>query len=281
MSCYLCKSNKSKERNGEVRDAPELKILECVSCGLVTLSSLEHIRKGHYENSGMHGETTQSMEEWLHETEADDQRRFEQLYSVLPNKKVLDFGCGNGGFLNKAKTLATEVLGIELEKRVQEYWHGQLKIVSDVKNTEGGVNLITAFHVVEHLPDPRAVLLSLANVLAHDGRIVIEVPSSDDALLMLYECDPFQKFTYWSNHLFLFNSSTLKTLALQAGLKVVAVQQYQRYPLSNHLHWLSQGKPGGHQKWSFLDSSNLNEAYANSLASIGKCDTLIAWLEKG
>ena len=64
------------------------------------------------------------------------------------------------------------------------------------------------------------------------------------------------------------------------GLRIVSIQQYQRYPLTNHLHWLSKGEPGGHQKWPFLDSSNLNEAYANSLASIGKCDTLIAWLEK-
>lgn len=259
---------------------PELKILECQDCGLVTLSSLEHIQAGHYENSGMHEETPKSMESWLRETELDDQRRFNLLRSVIPNKKVLDFGCGNGGFLNKAKNLATEVVGIELEKRVQEFWQGQLEIVPDLKNAEGGVSLITAFHVVEHLPDPRAILLNLANVLTTDGRMVIEVPSSDDALLMLYECDAFRKYTYWSNHLFLFNSSTLKTLALQAELQVVSIQQYQRYPLSNHLHWLSHGKPGGHEKWSFLDSSRLNEAYAASLASVGKCDTLIAWLEK-
>jgi hypothetical protein len=29
---------------------------------------------------------------------------------------------------------------------------------------------------------------------------------------------------------------------------------YQLYLLSNHLQWLSQGKPAGHQLWAFLDT---------------------------
>ena len=143
-----------------------------------------------------------------------------------------------------------------------------------------GYDLISAFHVIEHLPDPKEILKSLASMLAKNGRIVIEVPSSEDALLTLYESEDFQNFTYWSQHLFLFNPETLRQLAVQAGLRVVSIQQYQRYSLSNHLYWLSQGKPGGHKQWSFLDTPALNEAYKSSLASIGKCDTILAILEK-
>ena len=71
----------------------------------------------------------------------------------------------------------------------------------------------------------------------------------------------------------------MEMLAHQAGLRVVAVQHYQSYPLSNHLHWLSRGKPGGHQLWKFLDTLELTSAYANSLAALGKTDTSIAHLE--
>ena len=140
--------------------------------------------------------------------------------------------------------------------------------------------MITAFHVVEHLEDPRQTLRELMKKLNPQGRLVIEVPNSDEALLTLYENNNFQKFTYWSQHLFLFNFNTLTQLANQAGCSVVSVQQYQRYPLSNHLYWLSHGLPGGHKKFNFLDSDLLNQAYGNSLAAIGKCDTLIAYLEK-
>jgi hypothetical protein len=51
---------------------------------------------------------------------------------------------------------------------------------------------------------------------------------------------------HWSQHLFLFNTETLRLLADKAELRIVSIQQCQRYPRSNHLYWLSQGKPGGH-----------------------------------
>ena len=278
MKCYLCNSTKFNTRNGHVRDAPELKILECTDCGLVTLSSLEHIQSGFYEESGMHGVELMPMDAWLKMTDWDDQRRYDMLAPMLPNKKVLDFGCGAGGFLSKAQHLAESVAGIELEMRVQKHWENKLTIHPGVESAGVGYDLITAFHVVEHLPDLVAMLKILAAKLANTGRMVVEVPSSDDALLTLYDSESFQRFTYWNQHLFLFNSETLRVLCNKAGLRIVSIQQYQRYPLSNHLYWLSQGKPGGHQKWEFLDNPELNAAYSNTLASVGKCDTLIAHL---
>lgn len=130
----------------------------------------------------------------------------------------------------------------------------------------------------QHVPDPRATLSALAAKLRSGGRLVVEVPSAEDALLTLYDSDAFQHFTYWSQHLFLFNAETLRRVAIEAGLQVVSIQQFQRYPLSNHLFWLSRGLPGGHKCWSFLDTRSLTEAYGASLAAIGKCDTLIAYL---
>ena len=279
MNCYLCNSTSFTKRNGQVRDAPELQILQCDQCGLVTLSSLAHIQSGFYETSGMHGSEPVPMESWLKDTAWDDQRRIDTLRPLMVNTKLLDFGCGAGGFLSKAQPIARSVAGIELEQRVQGYWQGRINIHPDVESAGDGYDLITAFHVVEHLPDPVFMLQTLARLLAKNGRIVVEVPSSEDALLTLYNSSAFQRFTYWSQHLFLFNADTIRQLADQAGLRIIAIQQHQRYPLSNHLHWLSQGKPGGHQKWVFLDTPELRGAYANALAAIGKSDTLIAHLE--
>lgn len=279
MNCYLCNSTFFTQREGQVRDAPELKILACQQCGLVTLSSLDHIHAGFYEASGMHGSAPIPMETWLKETAWDDQRRVNMLDTLLPNRRVLDFGCGAGGFLHKAQSMAASVSGIELEERVRNHWREKIQIHPHVEAAAGKYDLVTAFHVVEHLPDPAGVLRALAGLLATHGRMVIEVPSSEDALLTLYDSSAFQRFTYWSQHLFLFNAETLRQLADRAGLRVVAIKQYQRYPLSNHLHWLSREKPGGHQQWGFLDTPELQSAYANALATMGKCDTLIAHLE--
>ncbi|MDK9713655.1 MAG: class I SAM-dependent methyltransferase [Sulfuritalea sp.] len=282
MSCYLCNSSQFRYRDGEVRDDLSLKIVECLNCGLVSLSSSNHIQTGHYESGGMHGESPASLESWLRETESDDSRRFELLKGAMTNKRVLDFGCGAAGFLRKAQTVSVFAAGVEPENRVRAHWKEQIRIHEDLSaaRTDGNFDLITAFHVIEHVPDPRAMLTQLADLLAESGRLVIEVPSADDALLTLYDSAAFQRFTYWSQHLFLFNPETMRQLASQAGLRVVAIRQMQRYPLSNHLHWLSKGKPGGHQQWAFLNTDALAEAYESALAALGKCDTIIAYLEK-
>ncbi|RXJ96280.1 methyltransferase, partial [Arcobacter sp. CECT 8989] len=100
--------------------------------------------------------------------------------------------------------------------------------------------------------------------------------NANDALLTIYKNLPFSEFTYWSCHLFLYTEHTLKILAKQCGLNVDFIKYIQRYPLSNHLYWLSNGKPGGDKEWgSFIDSTELTNAYEAQLSSIGATDTII------
>lgn len=279
MACYLCGGLSHHRRPGRVRDAEDLDILECDSCGLVFLSRT-HLHKGFYEQSGMHGGDPQPVDAWLRETDRDDERRYRYLIAAITNRDVLDFGCGVGGFLLKARSLARRVVGIELEERLRLHHNNANGL--DVYGALGEMvegecfDLIAAFHVIEHLEDPAGMLRLLATRLRTGGKIVIEVPSSADALLTLYENVPFSEFTYWSCHPYLFNASNLQLLAKRAGLKLEYVSHIQRYPLSNHLHWLARGLPGGHQAWSFMDSDELSRAYEARLASLGMTDTLIA-----
>jgi len=280
MKCYLCSGQSFTARKGAVRDSPALRILECDACGLVTLSSHEHIHAAHYAESGMHGAAVKPIDEWLHDCEPDDERRFQMLKSALTNGSILDFGCGAGGFLLKAKQLAARAWGVEPERRVRAHWGERLNLCATLADAGSDYDIVTAFHVVEHLTDPRSVLADLARCLNATGQLVIEVPSSEDALLTLYDSDAFQRFTYWSQHLYLFNAQTLRQLALQAGLRVTAIRQVQRYPLSNHLHWLSRARHGGHTRWSFIDTPALTEAYAAALGALGMCDTIVAFLAR-
>jgi len=285
MSCYLCGSSKSKKRPGSVRDNPKIDVLECIDCGLVYLSSSSHIQDGHYEDSGMHGGEALDVNAWLKSTEFDDRRRYDFVKERIVNKSLLDFGCGAAGFLDLAKKSAHSVSGVELEKALQpSFLQRDLEVFDDLsKAKQAGkkYDLITAFHVVEHLQDPRAILRQLSQLLAGDkGEIIIEVPNSDDVLLTLYENSDFRDFTYWSQHLFLFNSKTIAELIKQSGLVVKWIKHVQRYPLSNHLYWLAKGNPGGHQQWNFLNSISLDKEYESQLASIGKTDTIMVGASK-
>ncbi len=80
-----------------MRDRSELEIFECACCGLVFLSSFDHIKDGFYENSGMHSKNVPDVQASLKDTAWDDERRFQYLKQVLPNRRLLDFGCGAGG----------------------------------------------------------------------------------------------------------------------------------------------------------------------------------------
>jgi len=276
--CYLCGSQDYDLRDGKVRDDASLKILECKNCGLVFLSKSD-LSKNFYERSKMHGKHAIDANEWVRDSYSDDDRRIKYLKNVITNQDILDFGCGPGGFLLKARIKSRIAVGIELESRLQPHFQdNNLDVVQNLQDlpSHQKFDLITSFHVIEHLVDPADTLKQLSLHLRNGGRIIIEIPSSADALLTLYKNVPFSEFTYWSCHLFLFNASNLKLLAKKAGLKLKFVEHIQRYPLSNHLYWLTKGKPGGHQAWFFLDSKELSVAYEDKLASLGLTDTLIA-----
>ena len=286
QKCYLCGGTEFNKRPGSVRDRRELEIYECATCDLVFLSSFDHIRNGFYQDSEMHGGEMPNIETWIKETDWDDERRYQYLKTLLPSRKLLDFGCGTGGFLLKAGNLAAMAHGVEPEMRLSSHYQRQgLTVFQDLSHIlaeirEGGYDLITMFHVLEHIPDPKSILGELSEMLADDGQIILEVPNADDALLTLYNSGPFSRFTYWSCHLFLYKAKTLEMLFEQMNLRVNYIKQVQRYPISNHLFWLANEKPGGHQKWHFLDSPELHAAYEKQLSAISKCDTIVASISK-
>lgn len=276
--CYLCNHEEFDKVEGVVRDHPKLDILKCRNCGLVFLSSFSHIDSYYYEESNMLNDENLDITTWKRENYLQNKERSEKLTSLLTNKIVLDFGCGDGAFLNNIKPFAKAVAGVEmagsLRKHITENY--KIQVFKDINDLKGTYDVITMFHVIEHLHNPLEVLNELKKHLNPKGIIYIETPNSNDALLSLYDCKAFKNFTYWGCHLYLFSPTTLETLIGKTGLKINYVSQIQRYPLANHLYWLAKGKPGGHTIWSCYNTTILAETYEAVLAKHGLCDTLIA-----
>ncbi|ODN71919.1 hypothetical protein [Methylobrevis pamukkalensis] len=75
----------------------------------------------------------------------------------------------------------------------------------------------------------------------------------------------------------LHTRESLRRLLMAAGYRNVIVQGRQRYPLSNHLGWLSSGRPGGHKgPLAALDTPDLARAYEAALQAVDATDTLVA-----
>lgn len=284
MKCYLCSSCENKLIHKGVRGASDIDVYRCEKCGLVFLSKFIEDIDEFYESSQMLAKDW-SLDKIRKTTWRDDERRYNDFRGTIENRNIMDFGCGAGGFLSRARNTASDISGIELDTAIRNKLIEEgINMYASLDDCEerwgewGGIpwDVITMFHVLEHLPDPVNILSRLKKLVAPNGKIIIEVPNADDALLSLYRCEDFADFTYWKCHLFLYTFSTLREVIEKAGLKVNFMRQIQRYPLANHLMWLSKGCPGGHTKWEMLCGGELDNRYGDKLAMLGIADTIIA-----
>jgi len=213
------------------------------------------------------------------ERSRDASRRFKSNLKFIAGKKIGDFGCGNGDFLRLVQPYCKSVVGIELQKNcVQELNSQGISCVEELAKIEDeSLDVLVSFHVIEHLPRPLEVLAELKKKLVSGGMMLIEVPHANDFLLSRAQCEEFKEFTLWSQHLILHTRESLKRMLEHVGLTDVLIEGVQRYPLSNHLNWLANGKDGGHRSsFAVLDSDILHDAYQSALASTDSTDTLVA-----
>jgi SAM-dependent methyltransferase len=266
-----------------VRDNPLIKVMKCLKSGVFFLSEDHMTTEYYHKKEGVSYWGNNNREELLKETYEDDKRRFTQFENLLKGKKYLDVGTGLGGMLDLSKNVTSELAGVELQNEVRD----QLKSIGYVMYassqeipTEQKYDVISLFHVFEHLTDPLAELKTLYDHLSPGGKIIIEVPHAKDALLSFFDLEAFQKFTFWSEHLILHTRASLEIYLKTIGFKNISISGFQRYPLSNHLLWLWKGKPGGHVELSQFRNEDVDTAYMDLLDSIDATDTLIAIAEK-
>lgn len=284
MECKLCKHSVFTCIHHGTRDVPKLNVMKCTSCGLVQLDDFEYNTKTNYESGGMLQDTYSvtadkeenlSWETWIKETSADDERRYHALEDICKGKKVLEFGCGNGGFLRRIRNVAETVMGIELMDEARKRINAEgIRTLKTLSETGEKYDVVCMFHVIEHLNDPDEILKEIYTVLSDGGKFICETCNVDCALSSVYSCKAYDDFTYWSEHVILFNSNTLEKMINRNGFITKTNTQLERYSLGNHLYWLSHGRPGGHIKWSEFNEKKLNEAYEKKLVSLGIADTL-------
>jgi 2-polyprenyl-3-methyl-5-hydroxy-6-metoxy-1,4-benzoquinol methylase len=211
----------------------------------------------------------------------DDIRRLTQFKKYFKNKNILDFGCGWGGFLRNIKNYKS-LSGIELRKDCIKHIKTNIPRITVSDNLETfdrKFDLITMFHVLEHMPYQVDILKVLKSKLKNKGKIILEVPHAEDFLILQDELKEFKNFIFWSEHLILHTMKSLKTVLLKSGFNKINIQYYQRYNFSNHLGWLIKKKPGGHKLYKEIVSDKLNLAYCENLKRLGQTDTLIAIAE--
>jgi 2-polyprenyl-3-methyl-5-hydroxy-6-metoxy-1,4-benzoquinol methylase len=111
-------------------------------------------------------------------------RRKLKLISSLENsnKSLLDIGCGTGEFLRVCKKSGWHVEGVEPNEDARSIALNKVdtfireSIESDALK-EGSYDVITLWHVLEHMPDIEKVIRRLSFLLKPSGHIIVAVPN--------------------------------------------------------------------------------------------------------
>lgn len=130
-----------------------------------------------------------------------------------PHATVLDVGCAEGEFLRELQRNGfnnNNLFGVEPSLDA----NGLTDFSIFSKNpTNKQFDIITCFHVLEHIVDTQSFMFELVKMMHDDSALILEVPNGTGHPLVEYEKN--------SEHVYLFTAESLLTVLSDANLEVL------------------------------------------------------------
>jgi SAM-dependent methyltransferase len=148
---------------------------------------------------------------------------------------LLDVGCGAGFFVREASERGFAAQGIEFSHEAVEFGRREVGVqltegdILHAQFPEGSFDIVTLWHVLEHLPRPVETLNRIRTLMKPGGILVIAVPNFDSI-----QARAFRGHWYHlevPRHLFHFTPAALRRLLDSRGFDVQA--EHQRSPEHN------------------------------------------------
>lgn len=227
-SCLLCNSEQLRFITRTLRDTQSNSVYQCKKCGLYQLQPIpsdDEIFSFYHSLRHSIPKTEKGELRWKELVSLNDTKRRAYFVSQLKERGyLLDYGFGYGFFLKEMVERGYLVTGVELsqirinsakDKLPNIPLHNSLENIQD--NSQ---DIITLFHVLEHVTNPVGLLKRLAKKLKKEGLIIVEVPNVEDRLMQWNK--PYYDFYWKKAHLSYFSSNTLKKCLEQAGLSTLS-----------------------------------------------------------
>jgi len=173
------------------------------------------------------------------------------LYSppAARSGKVLDIGCGNGGYLSVLKESGWKVYGLDFSQKAVNFAKNKRGLTrvkqgnaETLKYPDNFFDLVTMNHLIEHLSNPKKALIEAKRVLKKGGILAITTPnySSFNAKIFVKNWFPLET----PRHLFLFETLTLRKMIERIkGLKIVRIRHdYSTYCFARSLGYFLGNK---------------------------------------
>ena len=153
------------------------------------------------------------------------------------DKNLLDVGCGTGDFLQIAQQNDWTVFGVEPNNEARQIANSKTNnSVSDIEQLlefpKQSFDVITLWHVLEHLPNLEEQVSILKSLLRENGRLIIAVPNYKS-----YDAEYYKNF--WAafdvpRHLWHFNQESISKLFSKENMEVV-----ERHPMKFDSYYVS------------------------------------------
>ena len=196
--------------------------------------------------------------------------------SVTNGKEVLDIGAGTGHFLNQITKAGLNGKGLEPDADARSFAKSNFNIdlqpIQDLYQLkEDSVDVITMWHVLEHVYHLQNDFSQLVKVLNQTGKLIIAVPNRNSYDAKIYK-------EYWAAydlpiHLYHFTPKDIEFLGKQHGLKIEKIlpMKFDAFYVS----MLSEKYKGGNILKAFFNGlrSNLkakNDTYSSQIYILSK-----------
>lgn len=142
----------------------------------------------------------------------------------LGTKRLLDIGAGTGEFLLAGKNQGWKVTGVEpnSDARMKAQEKG-VNLYTDIDAVLNNTfDIITLWHVLEHLPDLESQIKKIVSLLDKDGTLLIAVPNFKS-----FDAKHYKEF--WAaydvpRHLWHFSKEAIQKLFAKHGMNVVEMK---------------------------------------------------------
>jgi len=217
MSCALCRGNDFKRiSEKDSKSKGELIVCFCNSCSMVSQNPIptEHQVEQYYATE-YRQDYKQVFEPKLKHIYRAGNLALNRLGFLTKNNvasgKLLDVGAGGGEFTYVSSQLGFDSTGIEPNIGYSNYAKDQYQAnvkTGQLADVDGKFDVITMFHVMEHIPDPIKTFKKLYDLLNKDGFLFIEVPNIES-----FSQSPGN--TFFKAHIHYFSAATLIACASQ------------------------------------------------------------------
>jgi SAM-dependent methyltransferase len=154
--------------------------------------------------------------------------RYRDLHEFGPGPDLLEVGCGTGEFLMAAQQAGHRVVGLDLSEEAVTYTRRRrpgldLRCATLDSNDlhPESFDVVAAFHVVEHVPDPVDLLRQMTRLLRPGGLVYIRVPNLNTWFRRVLGRN---WWCFGIEHAAHFTDMSLRFALGQAGLRVVVVR---------------------------------------------------------